>query len=81
MARTVRNPKLDSRSARAKLAPGCALGYRKGDKGRGAARQDRPRHEKHYGHLATSYVREAIRAAKPLRIGEAPKVVPLVGAR
>ncbi len=44
MARTVRNPKLDSRSARAKLvmrdspywaslAPGCALGYRKGPKG------------------------------------------------
>src|SRR5579864_1157213 len=44
MARTVRNPKLDSRSARAKLAvrdspywlslaPGCALGYRKGLKG------------------------------------------------
>src|SRR5260370_12275956 len=44
MARTVRNPKLDSRSARAKmamrdspywvsLAPGCTLGYRKGTKG------------------------------------------------
>src|SRR5215469_14650009 len=44
MARTVRNPKLDTRSARAKLAmrdspywvslaPGCALGYRKGPKG------------------------------------------------
>jgi integrase len=44
MARTVRNPKLDTRSARAKLqmrdspywvslAPGCALGYRKGLKG------------------------------------------------
>jgi hypothetical protein len=44
MARTVRNPKLDSRSARGKLAtrdspywvsltPGCALGYRKGPKG------------------------------------------------
>jgi hypothetical protein len=41
---TVRNPKLDTRSARAKLvmrdslywvplAPGCALGYRKGPKG------------------------------------------------
>jgi hypothetical protein len=25
--------------------------------------------EKHYGHLATSYVREAIRAATPLGIG------------
>src|SRR5712671_1289959 len=44
MARTVRNPKLDTRSARAKLpmryspywvslAPGCTLGYRKGPKG------------------------------------------------
>jgi integrase len=44
MARTVRNPKLDTRSARTKLpmrdspywvslAPGCALGYRKGPKG------------------------------------------------
>src|SRR5215469_9915294 len=44
MARIVRNPKLDTRSARAKLAmrdspywaslePGCALGYRKGPKG------------------------------------------------
>jgi integrase len=31
--------------------------------------------EKHYGHLATSYVREAIRAAKPLGIGDAAKVV------
>jgi integrase len=37
--------------------------------------------EKHYGHLATSYVREAIRAAKPLGIGESAKVVPLAGAR
>lgn len=44
MARTVRNPKIDTRSARAKLAarrepywtsiaPACALGYRKGAKG------------------------------------------------
>src|SRR4249920_2500486 len=44
MARTVRNQKLDSRSARARLpmrdspywvslAPGCTLGYRKGPKG------------------------------------------------
>src|SRR6516162_6172571 len=44
MARTVRSPKLDTRSARTKLpmrdspywvslAPGCALGYRKGPKG------------------------------------------------
>jgi hypothetical protein len=44
MARTVRNPKLDTRSARAKLpmrkapywtaiSPGCTLGYRKGIKG------------------------------------------------
>src|SRR5712691_8498112 len=44
MARTVRNQKLDTRSARLKLpvrtaiywvslAPGCALGYRKGPKG------------------------------------------------
>ena len=38
--------------------------------------------EKHYGHLATSYVREAIRAAKPLGIGgEAGKIVPLAGMR
>jgi integrase len=29
--------------------------------------------EKHYGHLATSYVRKAIRAAKPLGIGEASR--------
>ncbi len=36
--------------------------------------------EKHYGHLATSYVREAIRAAKPLGIGEAARVVPMAGA-
>ena len=33
--------------------------------------------EKHYGHLATSYVREAIRAAKPLGIGDDAKVVPM----
>ena len=44
MARTVRNPKIDSRSARAKLAQrsepywvvisgGCVLGYRRGSKG------------------------------------------------
>jgi integrase len=37
--------------------------------------------EKHYGHLATSYVREAIRSAKPLGISEEARVVPLVGAR
>jgi integrase len=37
--------------------------------------------EKHYGHLATSYVREAIRAAKPLGIGDAARVVPLAVAR
>jgi integrase len=36
--------------------------------------------EKHYGHLATSYVREAIRAAKPLGIGDTAKVVPIAGA-
>jgi integrase len=29
--------------------------------------------EKHYGHLATSYVREAIRAAKPLGIAKWPR--------
>ena len=33
--------------------------------------------EKHYGHLASSYVREAIRAARPLGIGDAAKVVPI----
>jgi hypothetical protein len=37
--------------------------------------------EKHYGDLATRYVREAIRSAKPLGIGDAAKVVPIVGAR
>jgi integrase len=37
--------------------------------------------EKHYGHLATSYVRKAIRSAKPLGIGEASKVVPIASAR
>ena len=37
--------------------------------------------EKHYGHLATSYVREAIRAAKPLGISDAGRVVPIVSAR
>jgi integrase len=37
--------------------------------------------EKHYGHLATSYVREAIRRAKPLGIGDASNVVPLASAR
>ncbi len=38
--------------------------------------------EKHYGHLATSYIRGAIRsAAKPLGIGEQQNIVPLVGAR
>jgi len=35
--------------------------------------------EKHYGHLATSYIREAIRSAKPLGIGDTAKVVPLAG--
>jgi integrase len=34
--------------------------------------------EKHYGHLATSYIREAIRSAKPLGIAEPPKVMPLL---
>jgi integrase len=37
--------------------------------------------EKHYGHLATSYVREAIRAAKPLGIGDTTTVVPIARAR
>lgn len=37
--------------------------------------------EKHYGHLATSYVREAIRSAKPLGIGEGSKIVPIASAR
>jgi integrase len=37
--------------------------------------------EKHYGHLATSYVREAIRSAKPLGIGDAARVVPIAGSR
>jgi integrase len=33
--------------------------------------------EKHYGHLATSYVRAAIRTAKPLGISDAGKVIPI----
>ena len=38
--------------------------------------------EKHYGHLATSYVREAIRAAKPLGIGsDAGNIISLAGTR
>ena len=37
--------------------------------------------EKHYGHLATSYVREAIRSAMPLGIGDVVKVVPLASQR
>jgi hypothetical protein len=37
--------------------------------------------EKHYGHPATSYVREAIRSAKPLGISEAQKVVPIASAQ
>jgi integrase len=37
--------------------------------------------EKHYGHLATSYVREAIRSAKPLGISEARKIVSIVSTR
>lgn len=37
--------------------------------------------EKHYGHLATSYVREAIRSAKPLGIGDASNVLPIAAAR
>jgi integrase len=37
--------------------------------------------EKHYGHLATSYIREAIRSAKPLGLGEPPNIVTLAGAR
>jgi integrase len=36
--------------------------------------------EKHYGHLATSYVREAIRAARPLGIGETGNIVPIASA-
>jgi integrase len=36
--------------------------------------------EKHYGHLATSYVREAIRAALPLGINEAGNIVPIASA-
>jgi integrase len=37
--------------------------------------------EKHYGHLSTSYVREAIRTAKPLGIGGSANVVPIAAAR
>ena len=37
--------------------------------------------EKHYGHLASSYVREAIRAAKPLGLSDPSNVVPLISAR
>jgi hypothetical protein len=41
---------------------------------------DTPMVEKHYGHLATSYVREAIRAALPLGINEAGNIVPIASA-
>jgi hypothetical protein len=41
----------------------------------GDCSQPRPLVEKHYGHLATSYVREAIRAAKPLGIGDKTTIV------
>jgi integrase len=37
--------------------------------------------EKHYGHLATSYVREAIRSAKPLGIGEPSNILPITATR
>ena len=37
--------------------------------------------EKHYGHLATSYIRQAIRSAQPLGIGELQNIVPLANAR
>jgi integrase len=37
--------------------------------------------EKHYGHLATSYIREAIRAAQPLGISEASNIVPIATER
>jgi hypothetical protein len=37
--------------------------------------------EKHYGHLATSYVREAIRAARPLGISKPANVVPVATSR
>ena len=37
--------------------------------------------EKHYGHMAASYVREAIRAAKPLGISDPSNVVPLTTLR
>lgn len=37
--------------------------------------------EKHYGHLATSYIRQAIRSAKPLGIGEPHNIVPLAAPR
>jgi integrase len=37
--------------------------------------------EKHYGHLATSYIREAIRSAKPLGIGDSAKGTPTAEAQ
>lgn len=37
--------------------------------------------EKHYGHLATSYIRQAIRSAKPLGIGGPQIIVPLATPR
>src|SRR5437764_289113 len=66
MARTVRNPKIDTRSARTKLparrvpywtvvSAGCALGYRKGAKGGtwiGRFRDDNGR--QHYGPLGAA---------------------------
>jgi integrase len=37
--------------------------------------------EKHYGHLATSYVRDAIRAAKPLGISDPGNIVSITQSR
>jgi len=74
MARTVRNAKFDTRSARAKLplnksgywtaiSPGCALGYRKGTKG---------------GVWVAKFVREDVR--RETRLGPADDVLDADGA-
>src|SRR5215471_21555426 len=65
MARTVRNPKIDSRSAREKLpkrrepywtvlSAGCALGYRKGAKGGTWIARFRDDGHQHYGPLGAA---------------------------
>jgi integrase len=78
MARTIRNQKLDTRSARSRLAPrrepywtaiskGCAVGYRKGAKGSGTwiARRRDPAGKQHYQALG---VADDVRSANAIDV-------------